>query len=71
MNDTVFSILLVVIGLIVGIIVTFIINKLRGVSAKAEANKLIERATRDAEKAKRDGLLELKEESYKIKQQTD
>ncbi len=71
MKEPFFSILLVVIGLFVGVILTFIFNKLRGVSAKAEANKLIERATRDAEKAKRDGLLELKEESYKIKQQTD
>ena len=71
MKEPYFSILLVVIGLFVGVIVTLIVNKLRGVSAKAEANKLIERATREAEKAKRDGLLELKEESYKIKQQTD
>ena len=71
MNDTVFSILLVIIGLIVGAGATLLLNKLRGVNAKAQANKLIEKATREAEKAKRDGLLELKEESYKIKQQTD
>ena len=71
MKEPYFSILLVVIGLFVGVIITLIVNKLRGVSAKAEANKLIERATREAEKAKRDGLLELKEESYKIKQLTD
>ena len=54
MDKVVFSILLVIIGLFVGVIVTLIVNKLRGVSARAEANKLIERATRDAEKAKRE-----------------
>ena len=66
-----FSILLVVIGLIVGAVVVLIINKLRVNAAKNEADKLIRDAKKEAEKAKRDGILELKEESYRLKNQTD
>ncbi len=66
-----FSILLVVIGLIVGAAIVIIINKLRVNAAKNEADKLIRDAKKEADKAKRDGILELKEESYKLKKQTD
>lgn len=71
MNEPIFSILLMIVGLFVGIMIMLFVNKIRVSSAKVEADKLRERATRDAEKIKRDGLLELKEESYKLKQQTD
>ena len=60
MNDVIFSILLVIVGLFVGAFIMILINKLK-VSA----------AQKEAEKAKRDGVLELKEESYKLKNQTD
>ncbi len=66
-----FSILLVVIGLIVGAVVVFLYNKVRMNAAKNEADKLIRDAKKEAEKAKRDGIMELKEESYKLKKQTD
>ncbi len=71
MNNLAFSILLVVVGLFVGAIAVIIINKIRGNAAQKEADKLIQNAKREAEKAKRDGILELKEESYKLKNQTD
>lgn len=71
MNEIIYSILLVIVGLFLGAIIVFIINKLKVTSAQNEANKLIEKAQREAEKIKRDGILELKEESYKIKQDTD
>lgn len=71
MNNTVFSILLVVVGLFVGAFIMLIINKLKVSAAQKEADKLIQDAKREAEKAKRDGILELKEESYKLKNQTD
>ena len=71
MNSTVFSILLVVVGLFVGAIAVIIINKIRVSAAQKEADKLIQDAKKEAEKAKRDGILELKEESYKLKSQTD
>ncbi len=71
MNDVVFSILLVVVGLFVGASIILIFNKLKVSAAQKEADKLIKDAKREAEKAKRDGILELKEESYKLKNQTD
>ena len=71
MNNVVFSILLVVVGLFVGAFIMIIINKLKVSAAQKEADKLIQDARREAEKAKRDGILELKEESYKLKNQTD
>lgn len=71
MDNVVFSILLMIVGLFLGAMIMLLINKMRISSAKATADKLIEKATREAEKVKRDGVLELKEESYRIKQETD
>ena len=71
MNDVVFSILLVVVGLFVGATVVILYNKFRVSAAQKEADKLIANAKKEAEKAKRDGILELKEESYRLKNQTD
>ena len=71
MNSTVFSILLVVVGLFGGATGVMVYNKYRVSAAKKEADKLIQDAKKEAEKAKRDGILELKEESFKLKKQTD
>lgn len=71
MNDVIISILLVVVGLLVGAFIMIIINKLKVSAAQKEADKLIQDAKKEAEKAKRDSILELKEESYKLKNQTD
>ena len=71
MDNVIISILLVVVGLLVGAFIMIIINKLKVSAAQKEADKLIQDAKREAEKAKRDGILELKEESYKLKNQTD
>ena len=71
MNDVIISILLVVVGLFVGGFIVVIINKLKVSKAQKDADKLIQDAKKEAEKAKRDGILELKEESYKLKNQTD
>ena len=71
MDNVVFSILLVVVGLFVGAFIMMIINKLRVSAAQKEADKLIQDAKKEADKAKRDGILELKEESFKLKKQTD
>ena len=71
MYDVIISILLVVVGLLVGAFIMIIINKLKVSAAQKEADKLIQDAKKEAEKAKRDGILELKEESYKLKNQTD
>ena len=71
MDNVIISILLVVVGLLVGAFIMIIVNKLKVSAAQKEADKLIQDAKKEAEKAKRDGLLELKEESYKLKNQTD
>lgn len=71
MDNVIISILLVVVGLLVGAFIMIIINKLKVSAAQKEADKLIQDAKKEAEKAKRDGILELKEESYKLKNQTD
>src|SRR5574344_1364115 len=71
MNDVIISILLVVVGLFVGAFIMLMVNKLKVSKAQKDADKLIQDAKKDAERTKRDGLLELKEESYKLKNQTD
>ena len=67
MSEPIFSILLVLIGLFVGIIIMFIVNYIKGSSASSKAEKIIESSKAEAEKIKRDSILESKEEAYKIK----
>ncbi|MDD2180762.1 MAG: ribonuclease Y [Bacilli bacterium] len=66
-----FSILLVLIGLFVGIITTFLINYVRGTNSSEKAEMILDNAKNEAAKIKRDHLLEAKEESYKIKNELD
>ena len=54
MNDVISSILLVLVGLIVGIIIMFIVNLIRKNSATNKAEKILERARIDADKIKKD-----------------
>ena len=67
MNHIVFSILLVLIGLFVGIIFMMILNSLKVLSATKKANKLLEDAEIQADKLKRDSILEAKEENHRLK----
>ncbi len=71
MENIVFSILLVLVGLFVGIITTFLINYIRGTVASKKAEMILENAKNEAAKIKRDHLLEAKEESYKIKSELE
>ncbi len=71
MHNIVFSILLVLIGLFVGIIIMTLIAYLKGTSAQRKAEKLIESAKKEADKIKRDKLLEAKEESHRLKIETE
>ncbi len=70
MDNVAMIILLLFLGIIIGALLVFLINYIKGVNAQNKANKLLEDAKKEAEKHKRDTLLELKEESYKLKQQT-
>ena len=69
--DKISPILTLIIGLFVGAIIIAILNYIKNKHNDLTAEKLIENAKKEADKHKRDTLLELKEESYKLKQQTD
>ena len=71
MNEIVLSILLVLVGLFLGIILMFIINYVKGINASKKIEALLERAKKDADKIKRDYLLEAKEEAHKLKIETE
>ena len=71
MDNILFSILLVLIGIFVGIITLFIINYIKGISASKKAEKLIEKAKKEADKIKKDFLLEAKEQGLKLKLEID
>ena len=71
MENIFFSILLVVIGLIVGGLIMLVVNMIKEKNSSNKADKLIENARKEAEKIKRDNVLELKEESYRLKTETD
>ena len=70
-NDTLFSILLVAVGLLVGFIIAFILNNLKVSRASKEAESLINEAKKEIEKQKRDAAIEQKEEAHKIKMDLD
>ena len=71
MEKIAISILLVLVGIFLGIIGYIIVNYIRGKRANQEAEKTLEKARKEAEKVKRDYILEAKEEAQKIKIDTD
>ena len=70
-NDTVLSILLVIVGLIIGAGIVFIINLIKKNNAKDKAKNLIEEAQKESERIKRDLIFEAKEESHKLKEELE
>jgi len=71
MNDIIFSLLLVLVGLFVGIILITIVNYIREISISKKAEKLIENAKKEADKIKRDNTLECKEEAHRLRTELD
>ncbi|MBR3229284.1 MAG: ribonuclease Y [Bacilli bacterium] len=67
----IFSILLVLIGLFVGIIAMIILNTIKVSAADKKSQKIIDSAKKEADKIKRDSILEAKEENHKLKIQLD
>ena len=65
------SILLVISGLTVGIIVMFIFNYVKKNSALANADKIVANAKTEAERIKKESILEAREEANQIKLATD
>ena len=67
MENILFSILFVLIGLFVGIILISIINYMRGTAASKKAEQIIEEAKKEADKTRRDNILECKEETHRLR----
>ena len=61
------SILLVVIGLSTGVAASIVFNNAKENNASKKAEVIIEKAKKDAEKAKRESLFEAKEEIHRLK----
>ncbi|MBP5684583.1 MAG: ribonuclease Y [Bacilli bacterium] len=71
MDNILVSILLVIVGLVVGVVGVIIVNLLKGNNANKKAEGILEKARRDAEKSKRESILEAKEEIHKLKLDAD
>ena len=71
MSDVIISILLVLVGLIVGIVIMFIANFIRKNSANDKADKIIENARNEADKIKKDYIAEAKSEINELKLKTE
>ena len=71
MEFTTMSLITLLIGLFVGAIIIYVVVVLTGAGAGKKAEKLLENAKKQAEKQKRDSILEIKEESHKLKQEVD
>lgn len=67
MNQTLISILLVIIGLAVGTFLTVVINHFKANTALKKVKSLEEQSKKDIEKQKKSMILEAKEDSYKLK----
>lgn len=71
MNDYIFSILLVMLGLLIGLFIAFVINSIRISVASKKVASLMANAKKEIEKMKRDAALEQKEEAHKLKMDLD
>ncbi len=71
MGNTMFSILLFVLGLIIGFAAIYVVNFLKKKNDEKKADTIIDKAKKDADKIKRDSLLETKEEIHKLKLDAD
>ena len=71
MNETVFSIFIFILGLIIGIVLFFTINYLKNKKNEKKADSIIATAKKEADKIKRETLFETKEEVNKLKLEAD
>ena len=71
MNDTILSILMLILGIIIGIGLLILIKNLKNKKNVKKADSIIEQAKKDADKIKRETLFETKEEINKLKLEAD
>ena len=71
MDGILFSILFGILGLFVGITLMILLNYFKTSLATKKAEMILEKANKEAEKIKRDRLLEAKEEAHKLKTEVE
>ena len=71
MNDVILSILLIILGLFVGIIIMIVLNYVKNNLSGKKAESIIDKANKEADKIKRNYLLDAKEEAHKLKIETE
>ncbi len=71
MKGTTFSILIFILGLVIGAIILLIINYIKNKRKEKKADSVIEKAKKDADRIKRESLFETKEEINKLKLEAD
>ncbi len=67
MPDILSSILLILLGIVVGIIIVFIFNYIKGIRSFKKSETILNKAYADADKLKKDSLAEAKEEIKELK----
>ena len=71
MDNILINILYVLSGIVVGLVGTIIVYNIRGNSLQKKKELITESAKKEADKMKRDSILEAKEEMHKLKMETD
>ena len=71
MNSIVISILLVIVGLVLGFVASLVINYFRGNLTSKKSEAMIAQAKKEIEKLKRDAAIEQKEEAHRLKMDLD
>ena len=71
MNEMLLSILLIIFGLICGFGLTFLVAYIREGTTSKKIDKMLSDAEKNAEKIKRDAIMEAKEKSYQLKLEVD
>ena len=71
MEQILFSILLIIFGLIVGFGLAFLVAYLREGTTTKKIDKMLNDAEKNADKIKRDAVMEAKEKSYQLKLEAD
>ena len=70
-KQIVFSALLILIGLILGIFLIILLSYIRRTKTTNKIKEMLEKACKEAEKIKREGILEQKEETHRLKLEFD
>ena len=71
MNEMLLSILLIIFGLVCGFGLTFLVAYIREGTTSKKIDKMLKDAEKNAEKIKRDAVMEAKEKSYQLKLEVD